>query len=440
MTEQSPFDTAVAAGDAERYQLLRGAAILVGLVSLASIPFFTADPKMPTFLIAGALLSCVTCVVGLWLAHRGRLKLGGYLISCVLMIVISTLPPEKLISGPHGSAYIVGVAIAGVVGGANAMIVMGCLALALLGAECLWYQTFSVSTMTTIFTIIMTTGIFSMILRTLEQVLRQAHAHAETRLQLEQERYQRMFISFFHHELRSHAASMTGLVRTARHVQHSRDTSQMVWSERVLPILESRAERLTEMTQQLSVLMRTEVRPADVGQPVAIGEIVQQARRSAQEFAQMHKLQLLIELTGDRDTLVEGIPAYVQMAVDTILRNAIEASVRCDQRVLRITVALKEEAAVVQMVIEDDGPGFPQVVLDQMAEAGSIPIVTSAKRERGVSGLGLPLVHQVMQVHRGQIRIDNRQPHGARVELRFPSPEQKTGRSTLERTANGATG
>ena len=438
MPEQSPFDTAVAAGDAERYQLLRGAAILVGLVSLASIPFFTADPKIPTLLIAGAVLSFITCIIGLWLAHRGHLKLGGYLISLVLMIVISTLPPDKLISGPHGSAYIVGVAIAGVVGGANAMIVMGCLALALLGATCVWYQMFSVSTTTTIFTIIMTTGIVSMILRTLEQALRQAHAHAETRLLLEQERYQRMFISFFHHELRSHAASMTGLVRTARHVQHSRDTSQMVWSERVLPILESRAERLTEMTQQLSVLLRTEVRPAEVGHSVAIGEIVQQARRTAQELAQMHKLQLLIELTGDTDTLVAGIPAYVQMAVDTILRNAIEASLRCDQRVLQMTISVIEGGSFIQLVVEDDGPGFPQLVLEQMAEAGSIPIVRSAKRERGVSGLGLPLVHQVMQMHRGQIRIGNRQPHGARVELRFPSPEQKTGRSMLECTANGA--
>lgn len=151
----------------------------------------------------------------------------------------------------------------------------------------------------------------------------------------------------------------------------------------------------------------------------------------------MHKLQLLIDLIVDTGTLGEGTPAYVHMAVDTILRNAVEASARCDRRVLRITVSVIEGAAAVQVIIEDDGPGFAQVVPDQMAEAGSISIVTSARRERGVSGLGLLLVHQVMQLHQGQPRSGNRQPQCARVEPRFPSLERRTDRNTLERTANG---
>jgi signal transduction histidine kinase len=437
MAEQRLEDPAGAAGAAERYHLLRGAAILVGLVSLASIPFFMADPHIPILLIAGALLSFATCVVGLWLAQRGWLQAGGYLISLVLMLVISTLPPEKLLDGPHGSAFVVGVAIAGVVGGATAMLAMGGLALALLGAACVWYETFSVSTMTTIFTVVMTTGIFAMILSTLERALRQAHAHAQTMLLLEQERYQRMFISFFHHELRSHAASMTGLVRTARYVQPGCDPAQTGWSDRVLPLLEARAEQLTEMMQQLSVLLRSDVRPA-AGQLVALDAIVQAAQRAARDLAQLHHLQLTIEVAVDAAAVIEAIPGYVQMAVDTLLRNAVEASLRADRRTLRIALSAAAAADGIELVIADDGPGFPQVVLDQMADAGPIAMVTSAKRERGVSGLGLPLVNQVMQLHRGRLRIANCQPHGAWVALRFPSAAGRTERAAPSQATSPA--
>ncbi|HOW89562.1 MAG TPA: HAMP domain-containing sensor histidine kinase [Elusimicrobiales bacterium] len=69
----------------------------------------------------------------------------------------------------------------------------------------------------------------------------------------------------------------------------------------------------------------------------------------------------------------------------------------------------------VRISVEDDGPGFPQSVL----ESGMAPFGTT-RADKGGTGLGLFNSREIVEKHGGSISIRNRRPSGAVVEFDLP--------------------
>jgi nitrogen fixation/metabolism regulation signal transduction histidine kinase len=67
----------------------------------------------------------------------------------------------------------------------------------------------------------------------------------------------------------------------------------------------------------------------------------------------------------------------------------------------------------VQLELWDDGPGFPEMVLEKPFE----PYISN--KGRG-SGLGLAICRKIIAEHNGSISISNRPGGGARILVEFP--------------------
>ncbi len=106
----------------------------------------------------------------------------------------------------------------------------------------------------------------------------------------------------------------------------------------------------------------------------------------------------------------QGNRQYLKVALLHLLRNGIEACSRGDQ--INIMTELTPEGALVR--IEDDGPGIPIHVLQHIFE----PFYSTRD---GATGLGLPYVRQIINEHRGDIRVTSNRGKGTTVELRLPS-------------------
>ncbi|MBP7148573.1 MAG: ATP-binding protein [Acidobacteria bacterium] len=80
---------------------------------------------------------------------------------------------------------------------------------------------------------------------------------------------------------------------------------------------------------------------------------------------------------------------------------------------VRIAGSLRD--GVVELTVSDDGPGI------SAGHVGRVftPFFTTA-RERGGSGLGLPIVRALLEAHRATIALDGPGP-GARFTLRLPA-------------------
>jgi signal transduction histidine kinase len=81
-------------------------------------------------------------------------------------------------------------------------------------------------------------------------------------------------------------------------------------------------------------------------------------------------------------------------------------------RVVTITLRAREEFA--QLVIEDDGPGFPEEIGPNLFKPG-----VKGSESRGY-GLGLAFVQAVAGVHGGSISAANREGGGARLAIHLP--------------------
>lgn len=83
-----------------------------------------------------------------------------------------------------------------------------------------------------------------------------------------------------------------------------------------------------------------------------------------------------------------------------------------------IRIRFREDHENVAMQIEDNGPGFPAELLDQIFE----------KRIRGSHskghGLGLAFVGAVVRAHRGTVHVRNLEPSGASISISFPPAGQ----------------
>ncbi len=120
-----------------------------------------------------------------------------------------------------------------------------------------------------------------------------------------------------------------------------------------------------------------------------------------------------VEPPADPAPRVNGDPELLERAIRNLLHNAVraeldhrgEAAVRC-----RLTAG----GETLELVVEDRGPGLPAEIRQRLFQ----PFVTG--RPDGV-GLGLSLAHRIVGLHRGSLRIEDRDGGGTRAVIAFPA-------------------
>jgi nitrogen fixation/metabolism regulation signal transduction histidine kinase len=121
---------------------------------------------------------------------------------------------------------------------------------------------------------------------------------------------------------------------------------------------------------------------------------------------------------------VVGDAAQLRQVIHNLLQNAQDAL--ADTPSPAITVATKADGDMVQLVITDNGCGFPDNVIQRAFE----PYVTT--KPRG-TGLGLAIVKKIVEEHGGAATIANVAPRGARVTVQLPGAAQDVARRPAAR-------
>jgi two-component system nitrogen regulation sensor histidine kinase NtrY len=113
---------------------------------------------------------------------------------------------------------------------------------------------------------------------------------------------------------------------------------------------------------------------------------------------------------GDERLLAQAFGNLLKNAAEAIEGQPIENDVSGHIRIL-----LSKESGGLEVIIEDNGPGFPAEVRNRLLE----PYVTT--REKG-TGLGLAIVNRIIADHGGAISLQNRPDglQGARVRITLP--------------------
>jgi two-component system OmpR family sensor kinase len=204
----------------------------------------------------------------------------------------------------------------------------------------------------------------------------------------------------------------------ARQLHVKQAISPEEFDKRFLAWLESETRKSVEgfeqWTKGLRKLSELETRPLEQA-PIDLSELLTQVFELAQEQPEAARRQLNLSLpqapwplphiSGDRDLLL--------LAIHNLLDNAIKFSRPGDHVALRAS----EDGAAVVVEVADTGPGIPQDELPHVWEE-----LYRGQSARGVpgSGLGLALVHAIVQRHGGQVTLRSRAGQGTVFTVRLP--------------------
>ncbi len=126
-----------------------------------------------------------------------------------------------------------------------------------------------------------------------------------------------------------------------------------------------------------------------------------------------------IVLTSDPSMpMINADIGRVRQILHNLIRNAIEAleSTSDGQIDVHVSVAEIDHIDIMQIKVEDNGPGFEESSLSQVFD----PYVTT--KPKG-TGLGLAIVKKLVEEHIGSIRAYNSRAGGAVISIRLPLTE-----------------
>lgn len=99
----------------------------------------------------------------------------------------------------------------------------------------------------------------------------------------------------------------------------------------------------------------------------------------------------------------------IQQVFGNLLRNAVQATPAGG----RVRVALHARETSIEVIIDDDGPGFSPTALARLGDP------FHSEREGGM-GLGIAVAREICEAHGGHLTADNREDGGARVRVILP--------------------
>jgi len=148
---------------------------------------------------------------------------------------------------------------------------------------------------------------------------------------------------------------------------------------------------------------------------VAIGSLVEHVFRLLGKEAERNGLRLESRIPADFPAVMADEGQLSQVFVNLVL-NAIQSSGSGGM----ISVSAYEHSGnnsvhddSIHIVIEDEGPGIPEADIELLFD----PFHTT--RDEG-TGLGLSVVHSIMETHGGGISAANREDGGARFTMTLP--------------------
>ena len=206
------------------------------------------------------------------------------------------------------------------------------------------------------------------------------------------------------HDLKSPVTSIRGSLEVAL------SSAGPAWRDRVAESIEG--------LDRLAALLNTtlDLAEADAGalqlrkETVELSELVRQIVDLYQPAMAEHRHEVTIDLQA---VVVEADSSLLHRALANLLDNEIaHLPAGC-----RVAITTRSGPDCAQLVVEDDGPGFPAGLRSRAFER-----FVKGQHSTG-HGLGLAFVGAAIQAHGGSVEIGDRKGGGARIVLTLPLAE-----------------
>jgi len=234
-----------------------------------------------------------------------------------------------------------------------------------------------------------------------------AHAMEDMRGALEGKEYVENYLHTLTHELKSPLAAIQGAAELLR------EEMPLETRKRFIDNIANESLRLREVVEELLKLAALEKRQGlDQIESIRTDELIRQLCEDKTPVLQQKELHF--DLRQIAEIEVEGERFLLQQAISNVLDNAIDFSPVHSE----IHIRTAQDGSDWTLIVRDHGPGIPDFALPRIFERFySLP--RPGQRPKS-TGLGLSLVKEVVQLHRGSIDLQNHQEGGVELTLKLP--------------------
>ena len=166
----------------------------------------------------------------------------------------------------------------------------------------------------------------------------------------------------------------------------------------------------SDIITRVRALVRKETLPQ---QPVDLNAVCRASARLLQHDALTRGAGIILSLDPQLPTVI-GDPIQFQQVLLNLLLNALEACATSSAP--RVEVMTSHRDGEIEVAVSDNGPG--------LSEGARLHLFESffTTKPQGL-GLGLAIVHSIMERHHGRIQADNGADGGAVFRVLLPCPE-----------------
>lgn len=215
----------------------------------------------------------------------------------------------------------------------------------------------------------------------------------------------RQFTSDASHELKSPVANLRALTETSQ-------LADPEWPQ-LQARLSGEADRLRDLVENLLFLATQDdpsSRSTAMSGRVDLDELVFE---EAELLAATGRVR--IDLSGVSPATIDGNGA----ALSRLLRNLADNAARHAASTVSFEVEADATSQTVRVAVIDDGPGIPTELREHVFERFT-RLDDARDRDRGGAGLGLSIVHRIVDDHAGSIDIGDRPGGGAVITVVLP--------------------
>ena len=215
------------------------------------------------------------------------------------------------------------------------------------------------------------------------------------------------------HEIRNPLASLKGASELLDKTTEQKDR------EKLLNIINHDVERIerliTDYTQMLkdeASLSREKMVKIDLG--LIIKNVVEDFKQNILSLNKKIEIQIVSKNIKQKILNILGIESRIEQVIANLLENALSFS----QNNTKIFVEVEELNDDFLIIVKDQGPGFKEKNIENIFKR----FYSNRPKNFGEhSGLGLNIVKNIVELHKGKIKALNRiDTKGAQLEVMFP--------------------
>ena len=222
------------------------------------------------------------------------------------------------------------------------------------------------------------------------------------------EQAQRQFVSDASHELKTPLASIKLLTDSI--MQNEMDAETM---REFVADIGNEADRLTRMAKKLLALTKAESVKEGAREVVDLSRVIGQVFKLLIPLADQREIRL--KCTMDKDCAVLTLEDDMYQIIFNLVENAIKYN--HDGGQVHVRLQRREDDVVLR--VEDTGVGIPEDAREHIFER-FYRVDKARSRQAGGSGLGLSIVHDLVERNFGEIQVGARGGGGTVFIVTFP--------------------